>query len=74
MPSTRVAFVKDYFGSISDIRVLQTEHIRTRYGLERFSQALGVKRICGMTHQIGSDSLLTMKSYTNAYAPLCIRV
>ncbi|KAH7315623.1 hypothetical protein KP509_21G057900 [Ceratopteris richardii] len=66
MPSTLVEFMKlrkNMFGPIYDVRHTQLHHFHTVCGLQRFSDSLGIKRICGAAHQAGSDSLLTSSTY-----------
>ncbi|KAH7415930.1 hypothetical protein KP509_14G067000 [Ceratopteris richardii] len=66
MPMTRLEFgkkVQAFFGTVCDIRSLQTRYFHVRCGLEKFSEILGVKRISGVAHQAGSDSLLTSSTY-----------
>ncbi|MCO5556379.1 hypothetical protein L7F22_009927 [Adiantum nelumboides] len=66
LPSTHAEFkskVEDYFGAVSDIRLMQITYFHLRCGLQKFSDMLGVKRISGNAHQAGSDSLLTSAAY-----------
>ncbi|KAH7420955.1 hypothetical protein KP509_13G032200 [Ceratopteris richardii] len=51
------------FGRIFDVRCAQLQNFHTSYGLQKFSDSLGVKRISGTSHQAGSDSLLTASTY-----------
>ncbi|KAH7420962.1 hypothetical protein KP509_13G032900 [Ceratopteris richardii] len=51
------------FGRIYDVRCAQLQNFHTSYGLQKFSDSLGVKRISGTSHQAGSDSLLPASTY-----------
>ncbi|KAH7420956.1 hypothetical protein KP509_13G032300 [Ceratopteris richardii] len=51
------------FGRIFDVRCAQLQNFHTSYGLQKFSDSVGVKRISGISHQAGSDSLLTASTY-----------
>ncbi|KAH7420966.1 hypothetical protein KP509_13G033300 [Ceratopteris richardii] len=51
------------FGRIFDVQCAQLQNFHTSYGLQKFSDSLGVKRISGTSHQAGSDSLLTASTY-----------
>ncbi|KAH7420971.1 hypothetical protein KP509_13G033800 [Ceratopteris richardii] len=51
------------FGRIFDVRCAQLQNFHTSYGLQKFSDSLGLKRISSTSHQAGSDSLLTPSTY-----------
>ncbi|KAH7420978.1 hypothetical protein KP509_13G034100 [Ceratopteris richardii] len=50
-------------GPIFDVRCVELQYFQTMYGLKKFSDSLGVKRISGTSHQAGSDSLITASTY-----------
>ncbi|KAH7420977.1 hypothetical protein KP509_13G034000 [Ceratopteris richardii] len=66
LPSTSAEYAHSkagMFGPIFDVHCVQLQYFQTMYGLQKFSDSLGVKRISGTSHQAGSDSLLTASTY-----------
>ncbi|KAH7420980.1 hypothetical protein KP509_13G034300 [Ceratopteris richardii] len=66
LPSTLAEYAHSkagMFGPIFDVRCVQLQYFQTMYGLQKFSDSLGVKPISGTSHQAGSDSLLTASTY-----------
>ncbi|CAL5434399.1 unnamed protein product [Camellia sinensis] len=61
---TFMAMVHFYFGgSVYDIKHLIRDCNGLNGGLERVAKALGIDRVAGKSHQVGSDSLLTMQTF-----------